>query len=98
MDIKHAVIHRIIKEQYATSAELVANDKELTINEPAKRLIVSVRDIYSSKTGKTYGVFDPAATQTFKDQANAYITNEADFLSYTLKSVEHLALRRNVWN
>jgi nucleoid-associated protein len=55
--INNAIVHKLVKEKHG-KATVVERSAVLPVNDPVKKLIVAIHDLYAGKASKGYGRFE----------------------------------------
>lgn len=90
INLKHFVIHRIIKEAGVRGATIKLRDNVLNTTDKEKVFIGRVTNSYQKKSCPTYGIFDELSTKNdFQENLTKFIDNDIQFIDFTKKAMEH---------
>lgn len=93
MNLKHAIVHRLIKKTGLTGAkhvEIQPRNAELDItSEKVISLAKQIKETYTTKNGLGYGDFEKE-TGLFEQKLTSFHANEMDFITFTLSAMIQL--------
>lgn len=89
MDLRALIVHRLDKESNGVG---VANLRQslIPIEEKELEFINNVKETYYKKSNPNYGIFDSnTVSYPFQTMVTSYLSNETDFLTFTITAMEH---------
>lgn len=90
INLKHFVIHRIIKDAGTRGATLKLRDNVLNTTEKEKVFIGRVTNSYHKKSCPTYGIFDELSDKNkFQTNLSKFVDSEILFLDFTKEAMDH---------
>lgn len=94
MEIKNAVVHRLIKERNAKGASVVEASAELARNDAFERLLKSVLETYNQRCSRHVGRFEvDVENYRFSVTLREHVDGDTTFLEFTSKAMERLRLK-----
>ncbi len=91
IELKEAIVHRIIKVEKEQSAKLDHSMTAMNINDESKKLVLELNRRYTRSRRKiTIGKFDAETTSKFPEEFKSYIEDNLSFLNFSQNSAKGL--------